>query len=169
MWPKKAYNMPKRVALRKESVDRNGYVGVLVVLWALSLSARRAWIEMSAPQYRWYRSPLSLSARRAWIEIGLLACPLNDLIRSLSARRAWIEIVANAPCPAGSSVALRKESVDRNMALWVEYVKGRRSLSARRAWIEMNIASVNSWLQSVALRKESVDRNSHAKSILSVY
>ena len=23
------------VALRKESVDRNGYVGVLVVLWAL--------------------------------------------------------------------------------------------------------------------------------------
>ena len=34
------------VALRKESVDRNGYVGVLVVLWALSLSARRAWIEI---------------------------------------------------------------------------------------------------------------------------
>ena len=57
-----------RVALRKESVDRNSG-GVLVDLvgqW--SLSARRAWIEIS-----WARRhtvpQVSLSARRAWIEI----------------------------------------------------------------------------------------------------
>ena len=56
------------VALRKESVDRNSG-GVLVDLvgqW--SLSARRAWIEIS-----WARRhtvpQVSLSARRAWIEI----------------------------------------------------------------------------------------------------
>ena len=56
------------VALRKESVDRNG-IRVLPrsVMW-LSLSARRAWIEI-----RWIcrnnQRRLSLSARRAWIEM----------------------------------------------------------------------------------------------------
>ena len=34
------------VALRKESVDRNSYVGVMVAAITPSLSARRAWIEM---------------------------------------------------------------------------------------------------------------------------
>ena len=38
---------PAKVALRKESVDRNfGFVECLV-LHGLSLSARRAWIEMN--------------------------------------------------------------------------------------------------------------------------
>ena len=36
------------VALRKESVDRNGNGNVVIRLALLSLSARRAWIEMSA-------------------------------------------------------------------------------------------------------------------------
>ena len=34
-------------------------------------------------------------------------------------------------------VALRKESVDRNMALSREFLVSSPSLSARRAWIEM--------------------------------
>ena len=34
------------VALRKESVDRNSYVGVMVAAITPSLSARRAWIEI---------------------------------------------------------------------------------------------------------------------------
>ena len=38
----------------------------------------------------------------------------NSLRLSLSARRAWIEIDAIAVQAANSSVALRKESVDRN-------------------------------------------------------
>ena len=59
----------------------------------------------------------------------------------------------------GQSVALRKESVDRNNAVQIEIVKMHASLSARRAWIEMQGA--DSWhkMISVALRKESVDRN----------
>ena len=81
---------------------------------------------------------LSLSARRAWIEI-----PRDATLRlwawSLSARRAWIEI----QLPKGSSclpiVALRKESVDRNLLLAVGVMLGGLSLSARRAWIEMSI------------------------------
>ena len=36
---------------------------------------------------------LSLSARRAWIEIGWLLAS-GSLLVSLSARRAWIEIVS---------------------------------------------------------------------------
>ena len=34
------------VALRKESVDRNGTVQIVIVVVNASLSARRAWIEI---------------------------------------------------------------------------------------------------------------------------
>ena len=101
------------VALRKESVDRNLLtVAVIAVLIA------------------------SLSARRAWIEIILLPSGTKRK-RSLSARRAWIEISAPAPRICTQTVALRKESVDRNFI--------------RQHTVISNIV--------VALRKESVDRN----------
>ena len=78
------------VALRKESVDRN----------PISFGS-------------FGRAFLSLSARRAWIEI------LTDDVStggkmSLSARRAWIEIVCFNVIGHSAHVALRKESVDRN-------------------------------------------------------
>ena len=58
------------------------------------------------------------------------------------------------------AVALRKESVDRNIAPTnIISLVVLRSLSARRAWIEMDWASVITAMTSVALRKESVDRN----------
>ena len=107
---------------------------------------------------------------------------------SLSARRAWIEMPSYPHCAAMHIVALRKESVDRNMgsvlmvtlpavALRKEsvdrnwYVRfGLRgtpwSLSARRAWIEMIQRAQFSAMWSVALRKESVDRNSGKTSLL---
>ena len=56
---------------------------------------------------------------------------------SLSARRAWIEIVPLANGGALSSVALRKESVDRNILADTMLHAQNRSLSARRAWIEI--------------------------------
>ena len=56
--------------------------------------------------------------------------------RSLSARRAWIEINVIYLSFFDRTVALRKESVDRN-----------------------NIALASSRAYIVALRKESVDRN----------
>ena len=37
------------VALRKESVDRNGSLCWLIIKIRLSLSARRAWIEIPIP------------------------------------------------------------------------------------------------------------------------
>ena len=80
----------KGVALRKESVDRN--------------------IEK---EDNLSHDGKSLSARRAWIEILL---PANETLftTSLSARRAWIEIFQTAGQTLPLSVALRKESVDRN-------------------------------------------------------
>ena len=57
--------------------------------------------------------------------------------KSLSARRAWIEIKIIRYQSRGSVVALRKESVDRNVDMLFQLVHG----------------------VAVALRKESVDRN----------
>ena len=101
------------VALRKESVDRNPMVILYAFIGVLSLSARRAWIEInmlcSVGKF-WVvalrkesvdrncsfglscaDSVSSLSARRAWIEI-FLSMGLDGRFKSLSARRAWIEI-----------------------------------------------------------------------------
>ena len=78
------------VALRKESVDRNQMVAGSLITLGGSLSARRAWIEMLGPRL------VDMSAA------------------SLSARRAWIEIRQQPAGEKQRTVALRKESVDRN-------------------------------------------------------
>ena len=57
---------------------------------------------------------MSLSARRAWIEIISFAPVRACADTSLSARRAWIEIAALAVVAAKVLVALSEESVDRN-------------------------------------------------------
>ena len=66
------------------------------------------------------------------------------------------------------TVALRKESVDRNANFdgfywWVE-----GSLSARRAWIEILAYPDMIICTNVALRKESVDRNRACITIISI-
>ena len=101
---------------------------------------------------------------------------------SLSARRAWIEIQVHFIPYCSGLVALRKESVDRNLLpvknrrpfarslsarrAWIEIrwgmqrpAGGAASLSARRAWIEIVGLTYDGLIASVALRKESVDRN----------
>ena len=103
--------------------------------------------------------PVSLSARRAWIEIGK-SPPAYHHGKSLSARRAWIEIAFfDFQIHVPPNVALRKESVDRNALSDSLPALKLMSLSARRAWIE--IFSVHEVFANfeVALRKESVDRN----------
>ena len=56
---------------------------------------------------------------------------------SLSARRAWIEITVVATLATLVTVALRKESVDRNCGPQGSGKTLSMSLSARRAWIEI--------------------------------
>ena len=54
-------------------------------------------------------------------------------VLSLSARRAWIEMDVTAKTGLFTSVALRKESVDRNLAVWaVEHAYQRRSPQGER-------------------------------------
>ena len=131
----------------------------------------------------------SLSARRAWIEITLVQIIISGYARSLSARRAWIEIRGiNCKAAETAKVALRKESVDRNHVVlvvpsgcwlslsarraWIEIIDDlepsstRKSLSARRAWIEISRAETAKTSNAVALRKESVDRNLTAMQIV---
>ena len=57
------------------------------------------------------------------------------------------------------AVALRKESVDRNLDGLCSVWRLDESLSARRAWIEMLPLACCGKSREVALRKESVDRN----------
>ena len=80
---------------------------------------------------------MSLSARRAWIEMVCRIIHMDVTSVSLSARRAWIEILLMWYQCNTVVVALRKESVDRNVGdgINVDFVK--LSLSARRAWIEI--------------------------------
>ena len=82
----------KTVALRKESVDRNTLHVMFFVFFYKSLSARRAWIEISGVDFAEDWLNASLSARRAWIEIERPTRGKPIQYRSLSARRAWIEI-----------------------------------------------------------------------------
>ena len=148
------------VALRKESVDRNSTKLASFRACITSLSARRAWIEIVRGANMARSQWVSLSARRAWIEIpaGVISCKTRPW--SLSARRAWIEMTTTQGCASiTDNVALRKESVDRNIFALLMVLNLLLSLSARRAWIEIPALLSNNQNAGVALRKESVDRN----------
>ena len=95
-------------------MDRNAVTSEVSERVPLSLSARRAWIEINVIYLPSFHGPValrkesvdrnqgvhydnynlhwSLSARRAWIEIVIAAMTSQISVRSLSARRAWIEI-----------------------------------------------------------------------------
>ena len=79
----------------------------------MSLSARRAWIEIRSIVYN-SASGWSLSARRAWIEIS---CGVYNMERlPVALRKESVDRNYNAPHIIDAvCVALRKESVDRNV------------------------------------------------------
>ena len=92
------------------------------------------------------------------LKIGLMLVPSLVALRKESVDRNLWWGVRKA---VGSLVALRKESVDRNTIAMVGPLMYNWSLSARRAWIEMLVLWVLRKVPLVALRKESVDRNHH--------
>ena len=80
------------VALRKESVDRNFDANCLYVLKCLSLSARRAWIEIDWASV--ITAMTSVALRKESVDRnGKITSVLSGLKMSLSARRAWIEMI----------------------------------------------------------------------------
>ena len=104
------------VALRKESVDRNLWWGVRKAVGSL-VALRKESVDRNPPSTHCsLRTVRSLSARRAWIE--MLVCSFSLMkFRSLSARRAWIEMTEMSDAWHRFTVALRKESVDRNVLM----------------------------------------------------
>ena len=72
-------------------MDRNTSPPSISCMILMSLSARRAWIEITVVAVLATLVTASLSARRAWIEIQKPFVAFQP-ISSLSARRAWIEI-----------------------------------------------------------------------------
>ena len=104
-----------KVALRKESVDRNGPVGTYASDRPGSLSARRAWIEISGIKKTC--KALEVALRKESVDRNIIN--IRKIVRSIG-------------------VALRKESVDRNH--WTINIQRptAKSLSARRAWIEIS-------------------------------
>ena len=125
------------VALRKESVDRNSVAFVFGFGAKLvSLSARRAWIEIIWRQTVPAATPVALrkeSVDRNSEDDGILSVGAVALRKESVDRNEG----GGFGCTASAGVALRKESVDRNVFLGVERRRRVQSLSARRAWIEM--------------------------------
>ena len=78
------------VALRKESVDRNSESTLKRGGYAVAL--RKESVDRNMGQALNHLVFVSLSARRAWIEIVKSMSPMYLTLSSLSARRAWIEI-----------------------------------------------------------------------------
>ena len=103
-----------------------------------SLSARRAWIEMTFADGAVSGSGESLSARRAWIEIFYYCDHDTDWIVALR-KESVDRNTMRRDFKALGLVALRKESVDRNVVLEKTGTSRTESLSARRAWIEIPI------------------------------
>ena len=103
-----------RVALRKESVDRNSCWGTAVMAF-LSVALRKESVDRNTvPMGSMDHGPQSLSARRAWIEIKLISNvrpPLGVALRKESVDRNCVNAKSRTASPV---VALRKESVDRN-------------------------------------------------------
>ena len=81
------------------------------------------------------------------------------VLASLSARRAWIEIDAMMEKMPEMVVALRKESVDRNLE-YAHAIDADGVVALRKESVDRNTHyAIGIDSMSVALRKESVDRN----------
>ena len=132
-----------QVALRKESVDRNSGGAGQLIKSSMSLSARRAWIEIFRPPPQ--VKPVRVALRKESVDRNIFppvdTSSVNVALRKESVdRNAFLKLLATLIL----EVALRKESVDRNLYYGDDLT-----------------------FSDVALRKESVDRNSKiAKKVL---
>ena len=80
----------------------------------MSLSARRAWIEILI-QYASSVDVSGVALRKESVDRNNRRfTTVHNTQMSLSARRAWIEIAQGWRVSGRTLVALRKESVDRN-------------------------------------------------------
>ena len=102
-----------KVALRKESVDRNTFINYTIDNDSRSLSARRAWIEITSGSVA-VPVQLAVALRKESVDRNTENAVLF-LMTSVALRKESVD----RNCPPilktdTSGVALRKESVDRN-------------------------------------------------------
>ena len=103
--------------------------------------------------------PVSLSARRAWIEIFISR--EMSLIRPVALRKESVDRnIQDDNISVWARVALRKESVDRNIDTGGND-NGNAKVALRKESVDRNslMTNVVACSSGVALRKESVDRN----------
>ena len=100
------------VALRKESVDRNSISSA--VLWSACVALRKESVDRNfSISWEYGMGSMSLSARRAWIEITAVQNVVGVI--SVALRKESVDRNTYGRCVLRIvSVALRKESVDRN-------------------------------------------------------
>ena len=100
---------------------------------------------------------MSLSSRRAWIEIAFAVDGTSSTSSSLSSRRAWIEILW-VTC-IGIYYGCRSPRGERGLKLKLVIMNLEvvPSLSSRRAWIEIVRYLFLYCIYIVALLAESVD------------
>ena len=105
-----------------------------------------------------FESPMSLSARRAWIEISGILWVFG--FYSVALRKESVDRnFSNRASILHTFVALRKESVDRNWSCWMR--SGHTlTVALRKESVDRNLGEIEAaGYYGVALRKESVDRN----------
>ena len=116
-------------------MDRNRDAGGTESVYNESLSARRAWIEITISIWTGFWKRVAL--RKESVDRNLVSrtgkIPGSVALRKESVDRNHRSIIAKSPY----SVALRKESVDRNILFANIFEFSSPSLSARRAWIEI--------------------------------
>ena len=105
------------VALRKESVDRN-FDTMQVIVIIMDVALRKESVDRNNRRFATiHNTEMSLSARRAWIEIALKRSKTMKnrrvALRKESVDRNREQFKYVVQC----RVALRKESVDRNLYL----------------------------------------------------
>ena len=124
------------VALRKESVDRNSTYVILLPRCQVSLSARRAWIEIIHSKHSKFCRKVAL--RKESVDRNSFSLFGVDKV-SVALRKESVDRngLGFRYYRDDFAVALRKESVDRNNVVVHSTHPHKSSLSARRAWIEI--------------------------------
>ena len=123
-------------------MDRNPPIWTLTTHKILSLSARRAWIEMIFPLCQLSLQRVAL--RKESVDRNTVTKPCFQQSRVALRKESVDRNGCGNILVMSENVALRKESVDRNCNLNVLLPKLFQSLSARRAWIEIVITAMTS-------------------------
>ena len=138
-------------------MDRNLLILSARLLMCLSLSARRAWIEIRITYVE--KVPADVALRKESVDRNFQVCTVAGRLFQVALRKESVDR-NNGPHSKKNinRVALRKESVDRNIYAQNFCVCIIQSLSARRAWIEIRLVGMSAaWNRSLSARRAWIE------------